>query len=227
MNNPALPRAVIFDLDGVVVDTAHLHFIAWQRLAQRIGIDIDMAFNEQLKGISRRDSLAKILAYGGMDNAFTADEREVMAEQKNREYVGLLNGLTTADILPGIHELLRTLREQGVLTGLASVSQNAGHVLSVLKLQADFDYIADTRHIMFSKPHPEIFLAVCDALKVLPSCAVGIEDAQAGIDALCAGGIFAIGIGSTLRGAQYRLDDTAGLTWAAITQQWKRHQAGN
>lgn len=82
MNNPALPRAVIFDLDGVVVDTAHLHFIAWQRLAQRIGIDIDMAFNEQLKGISRRDSLAKILAYGGMDNAFTADEREVMAEQK-------------------------------------------------------------------------------------------------------------------------------------------------
>lgn len=225
MKTEPLPRAVIFDLDGVVVDTAHLHFIAWQRLAQRIGISIDTAFNEQLKGVSRQASLLKILAAGGQTGTFTQADIDAMAAEKNADYVGLLTGLTTADILPGIRELLLTLREQGVLTGLASVSQNAPQVLRALGLEGAFDYVADTRRIANSKPHPEIFLNVCEALNIAPQQAVGIEDAQAGIDALRAGGIFSIGIGATLEGADYRLDSTGGLTWAVIRQQWLRHQA--
>ncbi|MBU9817000.1 beta-phosphoglucomutase [Rahnella sp. C60] len=225
MKTEPLPRAVIFDLDGVVVDTAHLHFIAWQRLAQRIGISIDTAFNEQLKGVSRQASLLKILAAAGQTGTFTQADIDAMAAEKNADYVGLLTGLTTADILPGICELLLTLREQGVLIGLASVSQNAPQVLRALGLEGAFDYVADTRRIANSKPHPEIFLNVCEALNIAPQHAVGIEDAQAGIDALRAGGIFSIGIGTTLEGADYRLDSTGGLTWAVIRQQWLRHQA--
>ncbi|AEX53795.1 beta-phosphoglucomutase [Rahnella aquatilis CIP 78.65 = ATCC 33071] len=225
MKTEPLPRAVIFDLDGVVVDTAHLHFMAWQRLAQRIGIPIDAAFNEQLKGVSRQESLLKILAAGGKSGTFTQAECDAMAAEKNADYVGLLAGLTTADILPGISELLHTLREEGVLTGLASVSQNAPQVLRALGLAQAFDYVADTRRITHSKPHPEIFLNVCEALNIAPQHAAGIEDAQAGIDALRAGGIFSIGIGATLEGANHRLDSTEGLSWAVIRQQWLRHQA--
>lgn len=225
MKTEPLPRAVIFDLDGVVVDTAHLHFIAWQRLAQRIGISIDTAFNEQLKGVSRQGSLLKILAAGGKAWTFTQAECDAMAAEKNADYVGLLAGLTKADILPGMRDLLLTLREQNVLIGLASVSQNAPQVLRALGLEGAFDYVADTRRIANSKPHPEIFLNVCEALNIAPQHAVGIEDAQAGIDALRAGGIFSVGIGTTLEGADYRLDSTGGLTWAVIRQQWLRHQA--
>lgn len=225
MKTEPLPRAVIFDLDGVVVDTAHLHFIAWQRLAQRIGISIDTAFNEQLKGVSRQGSLLKILAAGGKAGTFTQAECDAMAAEKNADYVGLLAGLTKADILPGMRDLLLTLREQNVLIGLASVSQNAPQVLRALGLEGAFDYVADTRRIANSKPHPEIFLNVCEALNIAPQHAVRIEDAQAGIDALRAGGIFSVGIGTTLEGADYRLDSTDGLTWAVIRQQWLRHQA--
>ena len=225
MKSDISPRAVIFDLDGVVVDTAQLHFVAWQRLAQRIGISIDAAFNEQLKGVSRQGSLLRILAAGGKAQDFTPAQCSAMAAEKNADYVSLLAGLTTADILPGISELLHRLRDQGVLIGLASVSQNAPQVLAALGLQQAFDYVADTRQIVHSKPHPEIFLHVCEALNIAPQQAVGIEDAQAGIDALRAGGIFAIGIGATLEGADYRLDSTDGLSWAVIRQQWLRHQA--
>ncbi len=225
MKTDTLPHAVIFDLDGVVVDTAHLHFLAWQRLAQRIGIHIDAAFNEQLKGVSRQGSLARILAAGGKTQRFTQAECENLATEKNADYVGLLAGLTPADILPGIGDLLRTLRQHGILTGLASASQNAPQVLAALGLQPAFDYVADSGQITHSKPHPEIFLTVCDALNVAPQQAVGVEDAQAGIDALRAGGIFAIGIGATLEGADYRLDSTGALSLAVIGQQWARHQA--
>ncbi len=215
------PQAIIFDLDGVITDTAHLHFLAWRQVADEIGIAIDEAFNDNLKGISRGESLQRILHHGGKAGEFTPETCAQLAERKNRLYVHSLRQLTVNSVLPGIRELLMTLREERIPVGLASVSLNAPTILQALDLSACFDFCADAALITRSKPDPEIFLAACAGLGVDPQQCIGIEDAQAGVDAIKACGMRSVGIGTGLNGANLQLPSTEFLTWPCLSAFWQ------
>lgn len=152
-------QGVIFDLDGVITDTAHLHFQAWQQIAAEIGISIDAQFNESLKGISRDESLRRILQHGGKEGDFNSQERAQLAYRKNLLYVHSLRELTVSAVLPGIRSLLADLRAQQIPVGLASVSLNAPTILAALELREFFTFCADASQLKNSKPDPEIFLA--------------------------------------------------------------------
>ncbi len=136
-------QGVIFDLDGVITDTAHLHFKAWQQIAAEIGISIDAQFNESLKGISRDESLRRILQHGGKEGDFNPQERAQLAYRKNLLYVHSLRELTVNAVLPGIRNLLADLRAQQIPVGLASVSLNAPTILAALELREFFTFCAD------------------------------------------------------------------------------------
>jgi beta-phosphoglucomutase len=215
------PQAIIFDLDGVITDTAHLHFLAWRQVADEIGIVIDEAFNDSLKGISRGESLQRILDHGGKAGVFSSEACAQLAERKNRLYVHSLRQLTVNSVLPGIRELLMTLREERIPVGLASVSRNAPAILQALNLSSCFDFCADAALITRSKPDPEIFLAACAGLGVDPQQCIGIEDAQAGIDAINACGMLSVGIGKGLNGADLQLPATEFLTWPCLSAFWQ------
>lgn len=193
MNIQARPSAFIFDLDGVITDTAELHYVAWRALALDLGIAFDESHNEQLKGLSRMDSLERILAMG--PRQFDAPEKHRMAERKNGHYLALVEKMTPADLLPGALDALRAARAAGSRVALASASKNAMLVLERLGIAHAFDHVVDSNHIQNSKPHPEVFLAAASALAVAPQDCVGIEDAVAGVQAIRAAGMFAVGVG--------------------------------
>jgi beta-phosphoglucomutase len=218
--------AVVFDLDGVVTDTAHYHFLAWKQLAQTLHIEIDEVFNEKLKGVSRLDSLELILKEGNREHDFTLAEKELLADQKNKVYCEYLKELTPADVLPGILPLIEQIKLEGIPIGLASVSKNAMTVLKGLGLENTFDYVADPAKISKLKPDPEIFLTVCRELGANPERSIGIEDAQAGIEAIKAGGMFAVGIGQSLKKADFQVKDTQQLHWDSIKQAYENWLEG-
>ncbi|WP_314141489.1 beta-phosphoglucomutase [Buttiauxella noackiae] len=211
-----MPHAVIFDLDGVVTDTAHLHFLAWQQIAREVDIDIDEQINEQLKGISRMGSLERILRCGGAEKRFSHQQKQALAERKNALYVESLKQLNSDSVLPGIAELLAELHQENILVGLASVSLNAPRILQALELTHQFDYCADASLIKRSKPDPEIFLAACAGLGVQPENCIGIEDAQAGIAAINSSGMLSVGVGLQLQDADLLLPSTAELNWPLL-----------
>ncbi|ENN7063091.1 beta-phosphoglucomutase [Listeria monocytogenes] len=201
-------KGVVFDLDGVITDTAHYHYLAWKKTAESIGIEFDEAFNENLKGVSRIDSLLLILRKDGRENDFTEEQIEALAADKNEFYVSLLKEITPADVLPGIKELIVDLKKQNLKCAIASVSKNARTVLSALEMEQEFDYIVDAAKITKSKPDPEIFVEACRGLGLETSEVVGIEDAQAGIEAINAAGIVSVGVGSGLRDADMTVKST-------------------
>ncbi|WP_285769358.1 beta-phosphoglucomutase [Peribacillus sp. SI8-4] len=222
--------AVVFDLDGVITDTAHYHFLAWRQLAHEMNIEIDEVFNERLKGVSRMASLELILEEGNRQNDFTLHEKESMAEKKNQHYCQFLNHLTPQDILPGIVELISAIKKEGVPIGLASVSKNALTVLRALQLDNTFDYIVDASKVKKSKPDPEIFLTACNRLEANPERSIGIEDAAAGIDSIKASKMFAVGVGNTLYKSDYQVTATKGLKWENIKaeyQNWRNRKTVN
>ena len=194
-------------------------------MAQKLGIRIDRAFNEQLKGVNRADSLTCILQHGNQAGAYSPAQRQQFMAEKNDLYRQLLANLSPADILSGIAPLLAALRDAGCRIGLASVSENAPQVLASLELSHWFDFCADARALTHSKPHPEIFLTACRGLGVTPAQAIGIEDAQAGIAAINASGMYSVGIGATLTGAHYRLNHTGELAWPDLLAHWQAAQA--
>ncbi|MBF2349504.1 beta-phosphoglucomutase [Listeria marthii] len=201
-------KGVVFDLDGVITDTAHYHYLAWKKTAESIGIEFDEAFNENLKGVSRIDSLLLILKKDGRENDFTQEQIEALAADKNEFYVSLLQEITPADVLPGIKDLIVDLKKQNLKCAIASVSKNARTVLSALEMEQEFDYIVDAAKITKSKPDPEIFVEACRGLGLETSEVVGVEDAQAGIEAINAAGIVSVGVGSGLREADMTLKST-------------------
>ncbi|MCB5951153.1 beta-phosphoglucomutase [Enterococcus sp. BWT-B8] len=207
-------RGFIFDLDGVITDTAKYHYIAWKDLGATLGITIDPVFNEQLKGISRMDSLDRILAYGGKETVYSKEEKEQLAEKKNNHYVELLQTLSPADLLPGVKEFISQAKERKIPCAIASASKNAPVILEKLGVTGYFSYIVDPDTLNRGKPDPEIFLKAAAALAIQPQEAVGFEDAQAGIDGINAAGMYAVGIveNEKLLGADqlvYRLDELA------------------
>ena len=208
----------IFDLDGVITDTAKFHYQAWKALADSLGIPIDETFNETLKGISRMDSLDRILAHGHRENAFIPAEKEALAQQKNDHYVQLLEHLTKEYVLPGVVPLLQQAQARHIPCAVASASKNAPLILEKLGVRAYFATIVDPDSLSKGKPDPEIFLAAADSIGVLPQNAIGFEDAQSGIDGLKAAGIYAVGLSASqpLIGADMQVSEMTELSVDAL-----------
>lgn len=186
-------KAVIFDLDGVLTDTAHYHFQAWQALAHSLGIAFTEQDNEQLKGVDRLGSLRLILAKGQL-SVDDATEQQLMA-QKNAHYLKLIANMSEADLFSGVRPLFTALKQRGIKLAVASASKNADFVLQRLGIYNEFDAIADAALVKASKPDPEIFLQAAARLGVAPAQCLGIEDAAAGVSAINSAGMQAIGIG--------------------------------
>lgn len=187
-------KACIFDLDGVIVDTAKYHYLAWRRLAEMLGFEFTEKDNERLKGVSRVRSLEILLEVGGV--TATPEQKEAWAHDKNEWYVDYITKMGADEILPGVVSFLAELRQHGVKTAIGSASKNANLILTRLGLMDNFDVIIDGNKVSSAKPDPEVFVAAAAALGVSPEHSVVFEDAEAGIEAARAGGMFAIGIGS-------------------------------
>jgi beta-phosphoglucomutase len=186
-------KAVIFDLDGVITDTAHYHFVAWKALAESLDISFDAAFNEELKGIDRMGSLERILAKSRKQ--FSDEEKRQLADSKNRHYQQLIETMTPKDLLPGAVDTLRAVRAAGLKIGLASASKNAASVLARLGITDMFDHVVDAALVLRGKPDPEVFLKAADYLRVAPRNCLGVEDSVAGVQAIKSAGMKAVGIG--------------------------------
>jgi beta-phosphoglucomutase len=186
-------RAALFDLDGVIVDTAKYHYVAWRELAQGLGFDLSEAQNEQLKGVSRAESLELILKMGGV--TLDEEQKERLGEAKNQRYVELVRGMGPDEILEGASEYLTRLRQRGVKIALGSASKNAELVLQGLGIRDRFDVVVDGTKVKKSKPDPEVFLLGAEGLGVAPGECVVFEDAAAGVEAAKAAGMAAVGIG--------------------------------
>ena len=194
-------KACIFDLDGVIVDTAVYHYKAWKRLANSLGFDFTEHQNEQLKGVSRVRSLQLILGWGGVTK--TEAEQEQLATQKNTWYMEMVNQMKPEEILPGAKEFLTTCRAVGLKTALGSASKNSMTILEKIGITDMFDAVIDGNKVSKAKPDPEVFLAGAQALGVEPEECVVFEDAIAGVEAAIAGDMKVVGIGSrdVLKGA--------------------------
>ncbi len=187
-------KAVIFDLDGVIVDTAHYHYLAWKRLAKELGFDLTIEQNELLKGVSRMRSLEIILELGGI--SLSDSEKERIANKKNGWFVEYVNEMKPEEIFPGVKEMLKSIRSKGIKVALASSSKNAPRVIQLLNIENEFDTVVDGTMIVHSKPDPEIFLLAASKLGIAPSDCVVFEDAEAGVEAAVAAGMKCVGVGS-------------------------------
>ena len=199
-------KGAIFDLDGVLVDTAKYHYLAWKRLAEELGFDFTEADNELLKGVSRIRSLEILLKTGGV--AMTDDEKERAAARKNAWYVEYLYTLDEAALLPGTRNYLLKLRENGIRIALGSASKNAPLILERLNIAVFFDAVIDGNSVSKAKPDPEVFLKGAESLGLIPAQCVVFEDALAGIEAAKAGGMRVIAVGNPklLPGADRYID---------------------
>lgn len=187
-------KGCIFDLDGVIVDTAHYHFLAWKRLANELGYNFTKLENEKLKGVSRMESLEIILDLAGI--SLNQEHREILTDKKNIWFNDYIEQMTPNEIFPGVKDLICELKRCGLKVGLASSSKNATKVLRVLQMENEFDTVVDGTMINRTKPDPEIFLIAAKNLGLEPSACVVIEDAEAGVEAAVAAGMKCIGIGS-------------------------------
>jgi len=187
-------KACIFDLDGVIVDTAVYHYQAWKKLANQLGFDFTEEQNEQLKGVSRMRSLELILGWGGITK--TDAEKEELASLKNSWYVDMISHMTPAEILPGAKEFLQACRDAGLKTALGSASKNSMTILEKINLVDMFDAVIDGNKVSKPKPDPEVFLKGAEEVGVPSANCVVFEDAIAGVEAAKNGGMKAVGIGS-------------------------------
>jgi beta-phosphoglucomutase len=204
-------KAVLFDLDGVIVSTDEFHYRAWKALAERGGIEFSRKDNDRLRGVNRAESLEIILEKA--HRAYSAEEKAAMAEEKNGIYRELLQSLSPKDILPGIPAALDLLKGAGVKTAIASSSRNAAYILEKISLCGAFDAVVDGTRITRSKPDPEVFLLAARELGICPEDCVVVEDADAGVAAAVSAGMRAVAVGAACGNpAAYRSsEDTTGL----------------
>jgi beta-phosphoglucomutase len=196
-------HACIFDLDGVIVDTARYHYLAWKRLADELGIKFTERDNERLKGVSRMTSLDIILDLG--KKSFNNDRKELFAAMKNRWYNDYINIMTPAELLPGTMEFINELKEAGIPIAIGSASKNTPLILERLGIKNLFNAVADGNNVKKAKPDPEVFLKAAEMLNVEPGRCIVFEDAVAGIQAAINAGMMCVGIGSAsiLKDARY------------------------
>lgn len=212
-------KGFAFDMDGVIADTARFHGQAWHQLANKVGTEWTPELADALKGVSRMDSLELILKAGGHENDYTQDEKVALATEKNDNYVQLVETLTPADILPGMKKFLDELKGAGYHLVLASASKNAPKVLKYLQLTDYFEGIVDPAKLSKGKPDPEIYVEAAKTMNLPTNQVAGVEDAQAGIQAINGAGELSIGIGSSLKDADVQFNDTSEISLTAIKQQ--------
>lgn len=188
-----MTEAFIFDLDGVIVDTAIHHYAAWKKLANSMGFEFNEKDNERLKGVSRVRSLEIVLELGG--KTATPAEKEAMAQQKNEWYLELINHMTPNDVLPGARRFVEEARAKGYKTAIGSASKNTPLILEKTGMADLFDAIIDGNKTSKAKPDPEVFLLAASALGAQPSKSVVFEDAVAGVEAAKAASMYCVGIG--------------------------------
>jgi beta-phosphoglucomutase len=195
--------ACLFDLDGVLVDTARYHYLAWKKLADELGIEFTLEHNELLKGVSRMDSLDIILNLGKLQRS--QEQKNELAEQKNSVYLDYIMQMEEDEILPGVKDFLSDLRQKKIGVALGSASKNAPLILERLKIGDLFDAVIDGTKVSKAKPDPEVFLQGAEALSAKPGECIVFEDAIAGIDAACNAGMMSVGVGDpkTLKKAGY------------------------
>lgn len=217
MPNLSELKGVIFDLDGVLTDTAEFHYQAWQKLADEAGLPFDRAANEALRGLSRRESLMRILG----DRTFSEEAIQSMMDKKNGYYVALIQNITSDELLPGSLALLDELRQAGIKTAIGSGSKNARAIIDKLGIGDRIDAIADGYSVSNSKPAPDVFLHAAGLLELEPSHCAVVEDAGAGVEAALAAGMWAIGLGPAERvgAAHIVLPSLADVTLAKLTSK--------
>jgi beta-phosphoglucomutase len=185
--------ACIFDLDGVIVDTAKYHFLAWKKLADKLGIKFTEKDNERLKGVSRMDSLEIILEIGNLKQDHS--QKLEYANLKNNWYVDYITRMTPDEILPGSVELINELRKAGISVAIGSASKNTPMILNRVGMNELFDAVADGNIVSKAKPDPEIFIKAADLLGIEPENCIVFEDAIAGVKAALNAGMLCIGVG--------------------------------
>ena len=207
-------KAFIFDLDGVITDTAEYHYRGWKRLADQEGLSFTREDNEHLRGVPRRESLMLILK----DRVYPEEKIQEMMESKNNYYLAFIKEITPRDLLPGAKELLEEIRAAGLKNALGSASKNAGEVIERLGIRDLFDAISDGFSVERQKPAPDLFLHAAAQLGLTPAECVVVEDATAGIEAAIAGGFRSVGLGPDERvgRADIILSNLAGVRLNAL-----------
>lgn len=207
----SLPKACIFDLDGVIVDTVPAHYVAWKAMADELNIPFTEVDNEHLKGLSRNESMRKILEIGNM----TKSEDEILhyTTKKNNIYVDIISKMTPQDILPGVLDFIQLLKNNDVAIAIGSSSKNTPTILKAVGLDTIFDAVVDGNQVTHSKPDPEVFLKGATKLGVSPEECVVLEDAISGVEAAKRGGMKCVGVGepSVLKAADVVVPDLTKL----------------
>jgi beta-phosphoglucomutase len=216
---------VIFDLDGVLTHTSELHYLAWKRLADEESISFDREANDKIKGLPRRETLLQILGIGQRPwqshRPITEEKIQEMMERKNRYFLELMQNITTADLLPGVANLLQELQAAGVKVALGSSSKNARTVIQRLGISDQLDAVADGHCVSQPKPAPDIFLFAAEQLGLCASECVVVEDAAAGVEAAKSAGMLAVGLGPVERVGQANLvlPSLEGVRWQELQEQ--------
>jgi len=213
-----LNHGVIFDLDGVIVSTDECHYLGWKRLADEEGIPFDRQTNSRLRGVSRMESLEIVLERRRRN--YSAEERDLLAHRKNCYYRELLQSLSPTDILPGVCELITSLRAHGVRIAIGSSSRNCPLILEKIGLADAFDAVVDGNSIRNSKPDPEVFLKAAELLGLESSDCLVVEDAEAGVRAGLAAGMPVLAVGAAVSSplATLRARDLSTVTFERIIE---------
>ena len=215
-------KAIIFDLDGVIVSTDEYHYLAWKRLAEGENIPYSRTVNERQRGVSRMESLEVLLEQA--EKSYTKEEKAELAARKNGYYIEFINGIKPSDILSGVLNFIEAAKQCDILCAIGSSSKNTPAILQGVLLSGFFDAVADGNDIKNSKPHPEVFLLAAEKLGVDPvECAV-IEDAEAGIVAAKAAGMFAVAVGGAYGNinADYSVHSLAELSVKTLITAFER-----
>ncbi len=191
----SFPKGLIFDLDGVIVTTEHNHYVAWKRTADQLGVPFSEKENEQLKGLSRIDSLKKILELGNLPEMDETTFNKLLTE-KNNFYKDSIQNLSRKDCLPGVIELLDSAKEKNIPMAIGSSSKNAPFIIDKLELKHFFEIIVDGTMVEQPKPHPEVFLNAAKFMNLKPEDCIVFEDAESGVKAAKSGGFLAIAVGN-------------------------------
>ena len=211
-------KGFIFDLDGVIANTADLHYRAWCKIGDQWGFNLSKAQNEELKGISRKDSILKIANWAG--KSFTNEDLDAFAFEKNKNYLSYCQTLGTKDILPGVYDFINASMNKGLKLAVGSASKNAKIILQKLGILDLFSIIVDGNMVQNSKPDPEVFIKGAEILELEPKSCVVFEDSQAGIQAAINAGMFSVGVGQEeLESCNYRIKNFEGLSPKQLINQ--------